>query len=299
MTSRHLLHFFALLTFLTTASTAQESTFELRPKWQPDQFYLLETDTDTLTSLTALGQKHDQKLHMRQTTSVKVRQTTSGELEARVTLDSLKGEMIHDGILLPFDADAIQDAHPILQKTIGRATGKAFTLAYDAQGRFLDARDMGTLIKGGQTPDLNSIADAKQVALLFRRSLEMALPNIPVRPDDKWISDESISFPEAGRVQVRLNAKFTELTQREGHRTAKITFEGALETQTDQNTRHTVKVGKDSKVSGEVHFDLDRQTVSHSTILSVLQLEVEGKKLPVRQQVTTRLVAMKRLTTGG
>ena len=33
--------------------------------------------------------------------------------------------------------------------------------------------------------------------------------------------------------------------------------------------------------------------MSLSVLLAVVNLEVEGKKLPVRQQVTTRLVAMK------
>jgi hypothetical protein len=54
-----------------------------------------------------------------------------------------------------------------------------------------------------------------------------------------------------------------------------------------------VKVAADSKVSGQVFFDLERRTVSLSVLLAVVNLNVDGKTLPVRQQVTTRLVAMK------
>jgi hypothetical protein len=273
---------------------AQEPAVELRLHWEPGQFYLQETDTDTTTFLTALGQKHDQKLRMRQTTSIKVKPGPAGGSEARVTIDSLKGEMVHDGLLLPFDADKMEDAHPMLQKAVGRASGKSFTLVYDAADQFQDVQDIGSMVRGGTTPDLGSIADAKQVALLFRRSLEMGLPRIPVRPGDKWLSEENISFAEAGQVKVRLNAKFEEFTTRETRRHAKISFAGGMESQADEKTRKAlVTVGKDSQITGHVFFDLERRTVSLSVLLAVVNLEVEGKKLPVRQQVTTRLVAMK------
>ena len=71
----------ALFQFLALAATlcqAQEETIEVRLRWEPGQFYLQESDTDTTTLLTTIGQKHDQKLRMRQTTSIKVTKNDAG-----------------------------------------------------------------------------------------------------------------------------------------------------------------------------------------------------------------------------
>lgn len=286
-----------LLAAVSSAGLAQDAALDLKLLWKPGQFYLQETDTDTSTLLTALGQKHDQKLRMRQTTSVKVTQNAAGEHLARVSIDSLKGELLQNGLLNPFDSAKMGEALPTLQKAIGSTSGRTFTLVYDSAGTFQDVRDIGSMVGSDPNPDLTVIADARQIATLYRRSMEMGLPKIPVRPGDKWISDEIIPFAEAGNVKVKLNSKFAGLVDREGRQHAQISFEGTLETQPETGTKHSVKLAKDSKVNGQVFFDLERQTVTLSVLLALVNLEVDGKKLPVRQQVTTRLVAMKRTAT--
>jgi len=284
----------ALFLAVFTTCQAQDAALEIKLHWEPGQFYLQESDTDTTTFLTAIGQKNDQKLRLRQTTSIRVTQAADQSREARVSIDSLKGELLQDGLLNPFDSAKMEDALPILRKTVGNTAGKSFTLTYDAQDNYQDVRDIAPLVSGGSTPDLNSIADAKQLATLFRRSLEMGLPKIPVRPGDKWISEESVSFSEVGMVQVKLQAKFEGFVDREGRKQAQIAFEGTLETQKDSDTKRSVTMDKDSKITGQVFFDLERRTVSLSVLMAMINMNVEGKKLPVRQQVTTRLVAMKR-----
>lgn len=284
---------FALPVFATALCQAQEEALEVRLRWEPGQFYLQESDTDTTTLLTTLGQKHDQKLRMRQTTSIKVTKNNAGEQLARVSIDSLTGELLQDGLLHPFDSAKMADALPALQKAIGGAAGRSFTLVYNPQGDFQDVRDISSMVSGGENPDLTSIADAKQLAILYRRSMEMGLPKIPVRPGDKWISDEVIPFAEAGQVQVKLQSKFEGVVDRSGRKHAQIAFEGSLETQPEEGTKRSVKLAAGSKVTGQVFFDLERRTLSLSVLLALVNLEVEGKLLPVRQQVTTRLVAMK------
>lgn len=292
MLPRALAPFFGLA-MLASLSLAQEEAVDLKLRWEPGQFYLQETDTDTTTLLTTIGQKHDQKLRMRQTTSVKVTKNEAGEQLARVSIDSLTGELLQDGLLHPFDSARLADALPVLQKTVGGTAGRAFTLVYNPAGEFQDVRDISSMVTGGENPDLTSIADAKQLATLYRRSMEMGLPKIPVRPGDKWISDEIIPFAEAGQVQVKLKSKFESLVDRGGRKHALIAFEGSMETQAGEGTKRSVKVGAGSKVSGQVFFDLERHTVSLSILLAVVNLDVDGKTLPVRQQVTTRLAAMK------
>ena len=285
---------------LPCPASAQDAPVELRLHWEPGQTYIQESDTDTTNFLTALGKTSDQKLKLHQTTSISVQKTAQGQTEARVMIESLLGEMNYEGKSYVFDSKNPGFSDPRLQQTLGAAAGKGFSLVYDDKDAFIDAKDTGSMVTGGAEPDFTSIANARQLATLYRRSLEMGLPKIPVRPGDKWISDEIVPFPQAGTVQVKLNAKFDGIVDREGHRQAQIAFEGTMKTQRDKdntgrdlNTDRLVSLGDDSKVNGHVFFDLKRKTISLAVFSATIQLKVEGKPMPVRQQVTTRLVSMK------
>lgn len=285
---------------LFSSSPAQDSPVELKLHWEPGQTYVQESDTDTTNFLTALGKPSDQKLRMHQTTSITVQKTPQGQTEAKVMIESLLGEMTYEGKSHVFDSKNPGASHPALQQILGGSAGKSFTLVYDDKGAFVDAKDTSSMVTGGVEPDLTSIANARQLATLYRRSLEMGLPKIPVRPGDKWISDEIVPFPQTGTVQVKLNAKFDGIVDREGRRQAQIAFEGTMKSQRDKDstgrelrTERPVTLGDDSKVNGHVFFDLERKTISLAVFSATIQLKVEGKPMPVRQQVTTRLMSMK------
>lgn len=285
---------------LFSSAPAQDSPVELKLHWEPGQTYVQESDTDTTNFLTALGKTSDQKLRMHQTTSITVQKTPQGQTEAKVMIESLLGEMTYEGKSHVFDSKNPGASHPALQQILGGSAGKSFTLVYDEKGAFLDAKDTTSMVTGGVEPDLTSIANARQLATLYRRSLEMGLPKIPVRPGDKWISDEIVPFPQTGTVQVKLNAKFDGIVDREGRRQAQIAFEGTMKSQRDKDsngrelrTERPVTLGDDSKVNGHVFFDLERKTISLAVFSATIQLKVEGKPMPVRQQVTTRLMSMK------
>jgi hypothetical protein len=282
------------------ATMAQEAPMELKLQWEPGQTYVQESDTDTTNFLTALGKTSDQKLRLHQTTRITALKNAQNQTEAQVLIESLLGEMTYEGKSHAFDSKNPGASHPALQQTLGGAAGRGFTLVYDGDGRFLDAKDTGSMVMGGATPDLTSIADARQLATLYRRSLEMGLPKIPVRPGDKWISDEIVPFPQTGAVQVKLNAKFDGIVDREGRRQAQIAFEGVMKSQHDKDsngrdlrTQRPVTLGDDSKVNGHIFFDLERKTISLAVFSATIQLKIEGKPMPVRQQVTTRLISMK------
>jgi hypothetical protein len=282
------------------AAMAQDAPVELKLQWEPGQTYVQESDTDTTNFLTALGKTSDQKLRLHQTTRITALKNAQNQTEAQVLIESLLGEMTYEGKSHAFDSKNPGASHPALQQTLGGAAGRGFTLVYDEEGRFLDAKDTGTMVMGGATPDLTSIADARQLATLYRRSLEMGLPKIPVRPGDKWISDEIVPFPQTGTVQVKLNAKFDGIVDREGRRQAQIAFEGVMKSQHDKDsngrdlsTQRPVTLGDDSKVNGHIFFDLERKTISLAVFSATIQLKIEGKPMPVRQQVTTRLISMK------
>ena len=279
---------------------AQDTPVELKLHWEPGMSYLQESDTATTNFLTALGKTSDQQLHIYQNTSITVSKTPEDRTEAKVLIESLVGEMTFGGKSYAFDSKNPAASSPQLQQILGGSAGKSFTLVYDAKGDFLDAKDTSSLVTGGIEPDLTSIATARQLAALYRRSLEMGLPKIPVLPGDKWISDEVVPFPQAGTVQVKLNAKFDGIVDREGHRQAQIAFEGTMKSKHDKDstgreldTERPVTLGDNSKVNGHIFFDLDRKTISLAVFAAAIQLNVEGKPMPVHQQVTTKLVSMK------
>ncbi|MCB1275489.1 hypothetical protein [Prosthecobacter sp.] len=289
-----------LLSLTSTAVAQDENAVELKLHWEPGHTYVQESDTDTTNFLTALGKTSDQKLRLHQTTSIKVEAKPTGQTEARVLIESLLGEMTFEGKSYVFDSKNPGSSHPHLQQTLGGSAGKSFTLVYDQKGNYLDAKNTESMVSGGAEPDLSSIATARQLAALYRRSLEMGLPKIPVHPGDKWISDEVVVFPQAGTVQVKLNAKFDGIVDREGRRQAQIAFDGTMKSKPDKDstgreldTSRPVTLGDDSKVNGHVFFDLERKTISLAVFSATIQLKVEGKPMPVRQQVTTRLISMK------
>lgn len=285
---------------LAHAAAQDSAALELKLHWEPGQIYTQESDTDTTNFLTALGKSSDQKLRLHQTTRIAVQKSAQGQTEAKVTIEHLLGEMNYEGQSHLFDSNNPDASHPLLRQSFGSSAGKSFTLVYDDKDNFIDAKDTGSMVTGGTEPDLSSIATARQLATLYRRSLEMGLPKIPVRPGDKWISDEVIPFAQAGTVQVKLNAKFDGVVDREGHQQAQIAFEGTMKSMRDKDstgrelqTERPVTFGDDSKVNGHVFFDLDRRTISLAVFSATIQLKVEGKPMPVRQQVTTKLVSIK------
>lgn len=272
---------------------------ELKLHWEPGHTYLQDSDTETTNFLTSLGKTSDQKLRLHQMTRIVAEKNARGETEAKVLIEHLFGEMTYEGQTHAFDSKSPGSSHPVLQQTLGGAVGKSFTLVYDDKDQFLDAKDTGSMVTGGTTPNLASIASARQMAALYRRSLEMGLPKIPVRPGDRWISDEVVPFPQAGTVQVKLTAKFDGVVEREGRQQARISFDGLMKSRRDKDTagrdlttERAVTLGDDSKVSGHVFFDLEQRTISMAVFLANIQLIVEGKTLPVQQQVTTKLVSM-------
>ena len=279
---------------------AEGEAVELKLHWEPGQTYTQESDTDTVNFLTALGKTSDQKLRMHQITRITVEKNASDQTEARVLVESLLGEMTYEGQTHVYDSKNPASSHPILQRSFGGAAGRAFTLVYDANDQFLDAKNAASAGPAGSEPDLVEIASARQLADLYRRSLEMGLPSIPVQPGDKWISEQLVVFPQAGNVEVKLNSKFDGIVEREGRRQAQIAFEGLMKSQRDKDStgravgaERPVTMADNSKVNGHVFFDLERRTISLAVFSATLQLKIEGKPMPVRQQVTTRLVSMR------
>jgi len=272
---------------------AEEEPQSLRLRWLPGYIYTQETLTETTTSLTAIGKPQDQKMKIIQTTVIDVVGHESGEKRAKVTFKSLKGEVSLQGKKQSFDSADLSRADPMIKASVGQSVGKTFVLTYGPDDQFIEVRDSTSMAASSDgIVALDQIAEAKQVADLYRRSLEMGLPKMAVKTGDRWTAQESVDFPSAGMVNVELHAKMDAVVDYEGRRHAKITFEGEMKRDDNSVGTRMVTLGNGSKTFGQVLFDVERGTVSFGAFRADIKLEIGGKVVPVRQQVTTRLSSL-------
>lgn len=270
----------------------QESAVELRPRWAAGERYIQETLTETVTDLSALGKKAEQAMKVKQVTRLDVSQADEGAKLARVTFTAMSGEAILEGKRQVFDSADLTSASPEIRSSIGRSLGQSFVLVYDKEDRFVEVRDSSSMLPeapAGQ-PKLENIAEAAQVAELFRRSLEMGLPKTAVRPGDHWTTQEEVPFPSAGTVHVELRASYEAQVDYLERPHAKISFHGVMKPAGDNVGARGVTVGEGSKLFGQVLFDLEAGMTSFGAFRADLSLDVMGKKVPVRQQVTSRMI---------
>lgn len=283
----------ALLGLLSFAASvqAQEGPYSLQLRWIPGKIYTQETTTETFTGKPTEKKANDVKMKVRQTTVIKVEGEEKGRKEAQVTFESMSGEVMLDGKKQTFDSTDLASAHPLVKSSIGQSVGKSFTLVYDENDKFQAVKDTTnmTAVKEGE-PALARLAEAEEVAELYRRSLEMGLPQIKVKPGDRWTSQETLKFPSAGTVKVDLRVKFEALVNYDTGPHAKISFEGDMRNDLDAIESRPVMIDKGSKAYGQILFDLERGTVSFGAFRADIVLDVQGIKVPVRQQVATKLV---------
>jgi len=279
---------------VSPAMQAQDTPVSLQLRWLPGKTYTQETTTETTTALTAIGQAEDVKIKVKQTTSIVVTGDEKGNKEARVTFEALAGDVLLQGKMHAFDSTNLKEAHPMIKASVGQSLGKSFILVYDKDDEFISVKDTGTMAPSTLgNPSLEGIAEAKEVAELYRRSLEMGLPQVKVKPGDRWTTQQTVKFPSAGTVNVELRVKFDALVDYDGHPHAKISFEGDLKNDENAVEARRVSIGSGSKTYGQILFDLDRGTVSFGAFRADMSLDiVGGKKLPIRQQVSTKLVKL-------
>lgn len=274
---------------------AQTEALPLRLRWQPGKVYLQENITETLTGKATPGSP-EQSLRVVQTTEIKTREEAASKNHLLdVTFTSIKGQIQAGTQTASFDSSQATPSNPMLQKAFGRAVGKTFTLVYDAEDRFLDVRNLSSLAtEQGSMTSLSAMADSKDVAILFRKSMEMALPTDPVPPGGTWTSEETLLFPRTGEVRVKIHGKFASLEDREGRKHAKITFEGTFRTPpagADKPIALT-EITSDSTIGGTLWFDLERQVVSAGDYTSKIKLSSGGELFPLEQRVTTKMISI-------
>lgn len=294
---------FAAPCLILAAATAfaQEAVL-LRPHWEAGKRYKQQTETQNTATLTPLpGQPMEQKLSVKQITDIQVKPDAgTANKRAEVKFLSVTGEMNLKGQTHKFDSADPQSAHPLLREGMMGTAGRSFVIVFDDADAFVELKDTEKLASDGTSvTGLAAMADARAIGELFVESLDMGLSDKPVKVGDKWTTEESLVFPQAGKMKVKLNSKYEENVQREGRKHAKVSFEGTIGSESTAQSADAAGEGKpnvtlagDSRLAGQVFFDLERRTISLSVFLSTLSLELSGNRIPLKQQVTTRLVSI-------
>ena len=270
------------------------STRRLTWHWQPGKRYLFQTETETIINLKALGKEGEQVLQVIQNTDVTVLPgKEAGTKELKVRFVTLRARMAAEGKTFLYDSEEPSESDPAMRQMLADSSGTGFSLIYSDDNKFLKLGVVEQPAAQPETePSLLQVADARQVAELYRRSLEMVLPRPDVAVGDKWTSIEQMTFPQAGDMDVRMNCHYLENLDRDARPHAKVTFQGRIAQAPEvagTADHRTVKLGGDSTIAGHIFYDLERRAVSLSMFLGSIVINHEGKNLPVRQSVTTRL----------
>lgn len=159
----------------------------------------------------------------------------------------------------------------------------------------MDVRDVASLAEvPGAVTGLSALADSRNVANVFRKSLELGLPPLAVSLNDTWTADENISFPQAGDTHVEMNGKFEAIESREGRPHAKISFEGALATlERKDKPIGMIEIAKGSTMSGLIFYDLERRTVALGVYTTHINLDLAGQVVPFEQRIQSSVLSIK------
>jgi len=281
--------------YMVGKSAAPAAEQDLTLNWVTGKQYVIETTTTTTMGLEPLGRIGDQVVDVKQSTSIAVTPgPEAGWKAAKVSIDAMAATMKVEGRTMTFDSAKPLEGDLDLRQAMAGSVGQSFVLLYDDKDQFQRVGDLseGAKVTAGEnSASLISLSNAQQMAELFRRSMAMALPQAPVGPGDTWTSDEKIAFPQAGDMSVKMSCKFDSLVDREGRPHAKVVFESKLQTVAPSTAAgvRQIRLDEGSTVAGHIFFDLERRTVSLSVFLANLNLNLDGMKIPVRQNVTTKL----------
>jgi hypothetical protein len=282
------------LALICSLNHAEEQKHLLRLHWEPGKLYRQETSTDT-SSRPAGTKKAAQSMKVVQTTDMTVASDKTGNRQVTVRFASVKGEIAANGKILTFNSNDPKQQNPMLEEAFGRSIGKSFSLVYDEQDRFRDVTNLTSLSSDpNAATGLAAVADSRDVANLFRKSLEMGLPPLPVSVGDSWVADETINFPKAGEVRVQMTGKLSSIEKREGRKHAKITFDGKFGNTSDRPDKPVslVEITSDSSISGILFFDLERKVISFGAYTTSIKLQAPGETIPFEQKVTSKITAI-------
>jgi carbon monoxide dehydrogenase subunit G len=102
-----------------------------------------------------------------------------------------------------------------------------------------------------------------------------------------------MAFPQAGDIHVGMTGKFERWEDRDGHRTARISFDGKLaNVDTQKRAAGSIEIGAGSTIAGIIYFDIERHVVSFGAYTTELKLTAMGEVVPMTQRVTSKMLSI-------
>lgn len=282
----------SLLIIFSTSARADEK-ITLRPHWEPGKTYTMETQTEMLTTMPGLGSgaAAGQKTEFTQTMTITVSsEAATGNSLAEVKFTGIKATIGMMGTTMTYDSSDPSKSAPFLQQAFGSMLNKTFTMVFNKDDKYIEARGLDALKQGtplGQTKAING----DQMADMFRKSFEMALPKEPVASGDSWKNDTKLDMGPVGQLAFTGTNKFDSIVDRDGHMHAKITMDGTMNTEGLGDAK-MVKIAEGSKLTGESYFDLDRKVMDFSETNTDLKMNVAGQEVPVKQKSVNRIISI-------
>ena len=288
-------HLSAFLVLCVANIALSAEKFSLRPHWETGKVYSLENDTQMTMAVPGLGQAsgagNETKIQQTMTVTVKPEAATGNKM-AEIKFASIKADMAMMGAKMTYDSTDPSKSAPFLQQSFGAMVNKSFTMVFDKDDKFLEARGLDTLNEGtplGKTKAMSG----KQMAEMFRKSFEMSLPKEPIAAGESWDFEEKIEMGPVGSIGIKVKGKFDTVVEREGRKHAKLLLEGVFSSpEAADGKKQMVQFGAGSKFTGEIYFDLDRRVAAFSETHSDLKLGVGGQEMPLKQTTTNKVVSI-------
>jgi hypothetical protein len=288
---KHPLMVALLATLVTSASLHAEDKVTLRAHWEPGKTYTMQTQTEMTASVPGLGEGAGQKTEITQTMSITVSsEASTGNRLAEVKFSGIKATMNMMGQAMTYDSSDPAKSAPFLQQSFGAMLNKSFTMVFDKDDKYIEARGLDALTEGtplGQTKAVNG----QQMADMFRKSFDMTLPKQAVSSGDSWKYDDKIDMGPVGQLSFSATNKFDSVVDRDGHKHVKIVMDGSMST-SDAGEAKMVKIGAGSKMSGETYFDLDRKVVDYTETNTEIKMSVGGQEVPMKQKSVNRIISI-------
>ncbi len=282
-----------VLCIINSAFSAEK--YSLRPHWETGKVYTLENDTQMTMAVPGLGQQsgagNETKVQQTMTVTVTPEATTGNKL-AEIKFSSIKADMAMMGAKMTYDSSDPSKSAPFLQQSFGAMVNKSFTMVFDKDDTYLEARGLDTLSSGtplGKTKAMSG----KQLAEMFRKSFEMSLPKEPIAAGETWNFEEKIEMGPVGVISIKVTGNFDSIVEREGRKHAKLLLDGTFSTpEAADGKQQMVKFGDGSKFNGEIYFDIDRRVATSSETHSDLKLGVGGQEMPMKQTTVNKVVSI-------
>lgn len=297
--------------FLTSPLVYGEDAVTLRINWMPGKTYTYENVTRMVQDITVPTMPAPMKQEMDQVqefTMAVSEVEADGSKKLAMQILAMKQEIkMGPQTMMKYDskAPAEDNASNPLGAVLGKLVGAKMAVTLDAEGKVRTVEGLNELLTSidpeKKTPFPVFTEDSVKQMMGHAQA---QLPDKPVKPGDKWTSNNTTAIPGIGNVEITMDSTFEKWVERRGYRCAVLKFTGAMSISSgpDGNAANIKIETRDGKVSGTTWFAAELGTVVDTNMNQDAQFDMEiaapGAEEPMKlaskmtMKVTTALKAL-------